>query len=979
MVAGEITANGTMRGSGLELTVESKMTPEETVAFVESAMSNIRIDKDAFVAGENSRKDISEDVEDTSTLVPEHLQDLGLGRLEVDGDRLVMRTSEDTLSIVKVKFSPTMQARAKKWFEVRDALFNLRLLQRRSDNPEAEIEKARKKLNQVYDDFVGKINPKSGEYDGYKPLNTPYNKSMFSVDHLSASVLALEDTELVPTGELDKNGNEKKVLRVKKSSIFTERNEWPLKHRPKPNSVKEALAQSLYSKGGVDAKFIADSLGKSLAEISSELEEYAFLLPFSGGWEIKEVYLSGNIAQKLQVAEKAVEQDPSFARNVSALRDVLPVPKSFDQLMVQINSPFLPEDILQGFVATELGLGKFDLQKNDQELGGGWIAVYDKKDDSNVTTQDREQYSVTEGRRTRKTGFDLLSDMLSGRPSVILDTDYDGRTTVNVPATNMAKTKRADLTRAFDSYIRENQERMDYIAKAFNDKLSGYVKQEIPEWAISLEGMDPYWIKLARPYQKEAIAKVALGGNTLLAHRVGYGKTLSGVAGIMEQRRLGVARKPLIVVPNHLTGQWAKAFSDYYPSALVMAPVSSDFEKSKRQATMNRIMTGNWDAIIVPESSFKKLPMSADYVQEFFQAQISQAVAVIEQARADEGEDLRTIAELENTKERLENQLSRYLAESQKDPGPFFDEMGIDSLMVDEAHHYKNLPFYTQNTRIAGINPTGSQQAFDMLMKTDFINALTGSRNVTFLTGTPIANSMTEAWVMQRYLMPEAMKDSNVFAFDDWKNTFGQVVDRTRVNTIGTGFRTESRFQQFENIEILSKMFQQVADVQMRSNPDVKVPPIQGGKPETVVVPSSDAMKSFMLGLAARSERMPDDPSIDNMLTVMGHGSGAAIDFRLLDAAAIPSEITKLNACADQVSDIYKMVDPFKGTQIIWSDRGVPKKAKKLTAEMKTLGAWMVDQVQTRPITMEEVKEKWKELRSTKGTFVIAISKKPSG
>ena len=967
MVAGQITANGEMRGAAPELTVESDMTPEETAEFISRMLGKIEIDKQAFIEGQQQRNDMAEVSQGATTFVPEHLQGLGVGKMAVDGSNLVVRTSAETMLVVKTEFSPTLKARAEKWFAIRDALTNLQQLQTSPDNPEAAIEAARKELNRVYDDFVGEFNEKKNDYSGYKPLNTTYNRSMFAADYMSATVQALENTKLIPTGELDKNGKEKTRLRVEKASIFTERTEWPLELRPKPQTVKEALAHSMFTNGGVDIDWIATTLGKSKVEVAKQLEKYAFEVPNDGGWEINEVYLSGNIAKKLEVAEEAASKNPVFTRNVDALREVLPVPKTFEQLVVYPNSPFLPADLLREFVSDALGLGSFDLYRNDQELGGGWRANYDKSNEVNQTTQDLEQYAVRDGSRIRKRGFELFLDMIAGKPTIILDRDAHDRTSVNERLTNLAKSKRLDLSRAFDTFIRSAQERMDAVANEFNRLLSGYVKPLIPEWVVSFDGMSSNWKDLIRPYQKEAAAKVAMGGNTLLAHRVGYGKTLSGVAGIMEQRRLGVARKPLAVVPNHLTGQWAKAFADFYPSAKVMAPTSKDFEKQNRQATMNRIMTGNWDAVIIPESSFKKLPMSSEYVEQFFQEQIAQSIDAAERARAEEGGDPRTIAELEDVTERLRNQLAKYLAEAQKDPGPFFDEMGIDSLTVDEAHHYKNLPFYTQNTRVAGINPTGSQQAFDMLMKTDFINALTGSRNVTFLTGTPIANSMTEAWVMMRYLMPEAMKEANVFAFDDWKNAFGEVVDRTRVNTIGTGFRTESRFQQFVNLDVLAKMFQQVADIQMINN-DVQVPPVQGGKPRSIVVPASDAMKNFMLGLAARSANMPQDPSEDNMLNVMTVGAGAAIDFRLLDAAAMPSETSKITVAADEVARIFQETSPFKGTQIVWADRGVPKAAKKLTSEMQQLGAWMLEEVQSRPLTMEDVKAKWKEMRPTKNS-----------
>lgn len=963
MIAGTITANGEMRGDGPELTVESDMTPEETASFIDSSLASIEIDKEAFASGEEKRKEINEEAEGVSTLLPDHLRSLGLGQLAIDGNRLVVRMSDDTMKIVDSKFTPTKQARAKKWFAIRDAMNELRRLQIDSTATDKLVEEARKKLNEAYDDFVGKFDPSDGpmgEYDGYKPLNTVYNKSMFSADFMSDTVLALELTEIVPTGELDKNGNEKKVLRVKKASIFSKRTQFPVNKRPKPSTVKEALAQSLFSKGGVDVGFVADSLGKSRAEVEREIEEFAFRLPNDAGWELKESYLSGNIAEKLEVAEAAMEKDASFARNVNALKEVMPTKKSFEQIKLQINSPFLPEKILRDFVSQELGLGKFEISKMSQETGGGWLANYDGKLRENQTTQDLAQFAVLDGNRLKRTGFDLLVDMLAGRPTVITYTDPDGRTFVNGPATNLAKTKRADLQRAFDAFVRAEPDRMAEIENVFNSKLTGFVKQEYPDWVVSLDGMAEHWREAARPYQKSAIAKIALGGNTLLAHKVGYGKTFSAVAGIMEQRRLGVARKPIVVVPNHLTGQWALAFLDYYPAANVFAPTSDDFSKQKRQATMNRIMTGDWDAVIIPEHSFKKLPMSRDYIEKFFNQQIAQALAVIEQASADEGKDPRSIAELENIKERLQNTMQKYLNEADKDPGPFFDEMGIDSLTVDEAHHFKNLPFYTQNTRVAGINPSGSQKAFDMLMKTDFINELTGGRNVTFLTGTPIANSMTEAWVMQRYLMPEAMKQAGVYAFDDWKNAFGAVVDKTRVNTIGTGFRTESRFQEFVNIDALSRMMQQVADVQMKSN-DVKTPPLVGGKPTVVVVPATDAMRSFMLGLAKRSQNMPDDPSIDNMLNVMTVGAGAAIDFRLVDSAAMPKEMAKLEACANKAAEIYKLTEPFKGTQIIWADRGVPKKAKKLTGEMIELGKWMLEEVQLRPLQIQDVVDKWKE------------------
>lgn len=965
-VIGKLTAEGTMRSRGEnegELTVDAQgRSMAEIVAKIDERLADMPFDKEAFEAGASLRKDQVESEKGSVLPIPDHLSHLDIGRLEIDGENLVVRLTEDTVRVVSPKYSQTKQDRARAWFKVRDAWDVLRNAQADERYSDSEVESLRKLLNEVYDDFVKK----------YDSLNSTYNKSQFGDDWQSDIVLALENVKREPTGEVTKTGKPSLKLVAEKADVFTKRTQTPGKKREAPTTFDGALAQSFFTNGRVDLEWIANAMKVTKEEAVTKLQDKIIKTP-SGSYELIEMYLSGNIVAKIADAERAAQDDAAFLENVAKLNAVLPTPKTFDQIKAVVNSSFMPVDLLKQFIGQTFGANAFDLLRNPQDAGGGftfnYLSPFASKAEmrGNRSTENIVEYAVRDASgNVRRTGLDLINDMLAGKGTVIMRPDpmNDDRSIPDEALTAIARAKRKQIERAFEAFFDASPNRKQAVEKEFNDSLNGYVKFSMPDWVLSFEGMADHWLELMREYQKQVIGKIALGGNTLVAHKVGYGKTLSGVAGMMEQKRLGVANKPTAAVPKHLFAQWVQSFATYYPKAKVYAPDVSDFDKANRQATLNRIRTGNWDAVIIPNTVLKKMPMSPEYTREFYGRELEAIEELIERMRADENKDPRSLADVEAMRDAIVNRMNRYLNAAQKDSGPFFDELGIDSLTIDEAHHYKNLPFYTRNTRVAGINPSGSQQAFDLLMKADFINELSNDRNLTFLTGTPIANSMTEAWVMMRYLMPNTLKQAGVFAFDDWKNSFGEVISMLRVNTVGTGYRNEERFQQFVNTDTLFSLFSQVADVKMKST-DVSVPPLRGGKPTAVVVPSSGAMKNLMLGLAKRAASMPDDPSEDNILVVMNHGAASSIDMRMLGGVMPPDSKSKVGVAADQVFDIYKSSTPFKGTQLVWSDRGVPKKAKKLTANMKELGEWMIDQAESGDIQMDVLIDKWKEIDSS--------------
>ena len=714
----------------------------------------------------------------------------------------------------------------------------------------------------------------------------------------------------------------------------------------------------MQAQGGIDPTYIAELLKTDPDSALAKLKGLVFKTP-DGGYELKEQYLSGNVRKKLRAAREAAKADPAFAENVEALQEVIPKDLGPGEITAIPGAVWIPGETYGEFADQVLGVQDIRVNRLGGEHGG-WS--FDKARGTNLgNAANSDEFGMS-----KWDGVDILERIMNSQDMTVRQTDSDGKTFVNEELSALAKQKAEKIRGKFQEWVWKDSARTDRLSGAYNETFRSHVETEFPEWVTSLAGMSETWKGKIRDYQKAGAARIALKGNTLLGYVVGAGKTLTAAAGIMEARRLGVWKKPVVVAPNHLVAQWGSEILQYYPGAKVLVASKDDFTPQRRQTLFNRISTGNWDAVIVPQSSFKLMPVSPDYIRQYKAEALTDLEDAIEQERKDGDKKSATLKELEKQKDQFEARMDKMLNQAEKDSGPYFDELGIDSLVVDEAHDFKNLFFRTRNSRVPGINNQGNQKTFDMLMKTDWLNNLTDNRSVVFATGTPIANSMAEAWVMQRYLQPGLLKQSGAFAFDDWKSVFGEVVQLTRVDPIGRKFRIEERFNRFVNLPELRRLWAQTADIKVAKDLDLPRPPLSGGKPSVEKVDSGPMVKDYMMGLAARAGDMPQDPSEDNILVVMNEGLKVAVDMRLLEPDSKPLENTKLKRVSSNVYDVWKKTTPFRGTQIVWLDVGVPKKPKKLTQDMVAAGEYLLEALKDGPVSIDKLRTEWDSISRRK-------------
>ena len=939
-VVGRLSANGTMRGPNPELTVESR--GGDLGQKVRTALSNLQFDRQAWEDGVGSTEAAAEDVRN-QVPVPENLRHVGQGRLVLHDDKLWVRNG-DYLDLHK-KLTPGGEdiERAKSWMNLRDSLLDLQGLQRNPSAGDGVINDARTKLNEVYDAFVKK----------YGPVGRTHTNSMVRGDYDVTNVAALE--------KYNKKTSTQPESAVK-ADIFRLRTEYPYKEPTFAAGPKEAMAICMRNKGELDIDHIGDLLEQSPEDAAKSIAPFVLKDP-EGGYEIRETYLSGNVRRKLEIAKQMAKSDPRYNENVVELQKVLPPDMGPGQIGVLPGSAWLPESVQAAFLRDTLGLRDAKATKRGAPMGG-WH--FDFGHDYGSTTQETDAYGVKTHGSTHFWGSDLWDKIVNTQPISVRLVASDGTflPAESEEATNLAKVQANKLKTAFANWIWAAPTRAENLTALYNKIFRSTVEPTWPSWAVSTAGLTEYWKNNIRPEQLAGIARTIFGGNTLLAYGVGRGKTLMGVVSCMEKRRLGIARKNVIVAPNHLVDQWGSSAQEYYPGAKVLVAGPDDFGPQNRPRFINKVRTGDWDMVIIPESSFKRIPMSPGTVRNFFDTQLAEMEDMIARKTNELGKNDPSVKDMEKARKKFEKRMDKMLDASAKDTGPYFDELGIDNLVVDEAQDFKNLFFQTANSQIPGINPTGNQKTFDMLMKTDFLHELTSGKGVTFLTGTPIANTMGEAYTMMRYLQPEIMKQMGAYAFDDWKSMFGDLETTNRIDPLGRKYRPETRFNKFINLADLRRMWAQTADIKMGYAPGAKIPPLAGGAPQAVEVAADPLVKDYMMGLARRAATMdPRDPKTDNILKAMTEGRKMATDPRLMEAAFPEPSQTKLAAAAKNMLDIYHETTPFSGVQAGWLDLGTPKKAKKLTPAMVSAGEWVLQELQdSGEISMEDLRAKFDEI-----------------
>lgn len=845
--------------------------------------------------------DISEigEVEDNSVPADPNVKNFSFTVVE---DKIYYRQNS---RMNPVDVSATAESRIKGMIKIRDCVRELIRLQT-DDYPDSAILSAQDRLNTLYDDFTKK----------YGLLNARANRLAFADD---SSYCLLCSLEIV--GE---NGELKR-----KADMFTKRTIKPHIKVTSVSTASEALAVSIGEKAKVDMDFMCELTGKTEQELFEELKGVIFLNPeYTNEYSNDErylpadEYLSGNVRKKLELARRTAELYPDdYNINVEMLEKVQPKDLTASEISVRLGATWLPPEDVERFVYEILQTPRYaqwNIKVKYTELTGEWTIANKSYDRTNVVA------NTTYG-TSRINGYKIIEDTLNLKDVRIFDyvEDEHGnkKPVLNKKETAIAQGKQEMIKQAFQDWILKDPNRRERLVRIYNDLFNSMRPREYDGSHITFSGMNPE-ISL-RPHQINAVARIMYGGNTLLAHVVGAGKTFEIVAAAQESKRLGLCNKSLIVVPNHLTEQWASEYLQLYPSANILVATKKDFETKNRKKFCARIATGDYDAIIIGHSQFEKIPISVDRQREMLQNQIDEITLGVAQIKYDRGERI-TVKQLEKTKKSLQTKLDKLNDQSRKDDVVTFEELGVDRLFVDEAHFYKNLFLYTKMRNVGGIAQTEAQKSSDLYMKCRYLDEVTGNKGVIFATGTPVSNSMVELYTMQRYLQYDALEDKHLQHFDSWASTFGETVTAIELAPEGTGYRAKTRFAKFYNLPELMMMFRQVADIQTADMLNLPVPKANF---HNIAVKPTEHQKQIVESLSERAEKVRNkmvDSSVDNMLLITNDGRKLALDQRLFNDMLPDDPDSKVAACVDNVYSIWEKTTPQKSTQLIFCDLSTP-------------------------------------------------------
>ena len=807
----------------------------------------------------------------------------------------------------EVSLGATSAARMRQLIELRDTTREL-IQAQLEDMPDEVITELQAKLNRQYDNYhhkFGLINSRGASLD-------------MRDDSGYFLLCSLEN--------LDSEGNF-----IGKSDMFSKRTIRAARPAERVETASEALALSVGERAGIDFGYMQQLVGKDKDTLVNDLQGVIFADPLeknSDGeprYYTADEYLSGDVRHKLQVAKLAAQNNPAFAVNVQALETVQPKDLEASEIAVRLGATWLAPELIKQF-ADELVDAPYYVRDRVKvlyiPLTGVWNVTNKSYTGGNIKA------TVTYGTQ-RANFYHILEESLNLRDVRIFDTKEDMQgnkiRVLNAAATQEAQMKQQQIEDAFKDWIWKDATRRQMLVKEYNERFNSLRPREYDGSHILFHGMSPE-ITL-RPHQKNAIAHILYGGNTLLAHVVGAGKTYEMVAAAMEKKRLGLCSKTLICVPNHLTEQLAGEALQLYPNANILVARRTDFEKANRKRFCARIATGNFDIIVIGHSQFERIPLSQERQVEYLQSQIHDVINQVAQLKEERAENF-TVKQMERMRKQLEKKLDKLNDQSRKDDVVTFEQLGVDSLMVDEAHAFKNLAVLSKMRNVAGISQTESQRASDLYMKCRYLDEITGSRGVVFATGTPISNSMAELFTMQRYLQRETLEQHGLSSFDAWASTFGETVTAVELAPEGTGYRTKTRFSKFYNLPELMSMFKQVADVQTADMLNLPVPKLVGGKPINVALPPSPQQKQMVADLADRAEEIRAgnvDPTEDNMLKVTNDGRKLALDQRLIDPNLPENPNDKVHACAENVYRIWLDTKEKRLTQLVFCDLSTPK------------------------------------------------------
>ena len=803
-------------------------------------------------------------------------------------------------SIMKpVEVSEAMEQRMKGMVKIRDCTQEL-IDYQLNEYPEEMIKNKQTELNELYDLFSKK----------YGLINSQTNKRAFNQDSSYCLLCSLE--------KLDDEGNFKG-----KADMFSKRTIKKAEVVTSVDTASEALAVSLGENAKVDLVFMSELAGKSVEEVTAELAGVIFQNPVTEKWETADEYLSGNVREKLQTAKVFAENRPEYAINVSALKGVQPKELDASEIEVRIGATWIDTKYIEDFMRETFETPDYLFNRNlvgvqYSDITGQWNIKGKNADHGNTLV------NMTYG-TGRANAYRILEDSLNLRDTRIFDTiEEDGKEkrVLNKKETMLASQKQEAIREAFKDWVFRDPERRQTLCAKYNELFNSTRPREYDGSHLKFPGMTPD-IAL-RPHQLNAVAHQLYGDNTLLAHCVGAGKTFEMIAAAMESKRLGLCQKNLFVVPNHLTEQWASDFLRLYPGANILAATKKDFEPANRKKFCSRIATGDYDAVIIGHTQFEKIPLSTERQIAMIENQIREIEMAIEATKAARGERY-TIKQMEKTKKSLSTRLSRLNDASKKDNVVTFEQLGVDRLFVDESHSYKNLFLYTKMRNVAGIAQTEAQKSSDMFAKCQYMDELTGGKGITFATGTPISNSMTELYTNMRYLQYNTLQKLGLGNFDSWAATFGETQTAIELAPEGTGYRAKTRFAKFFNLPELISLFKESADIQ---TPDMLKLPIPEAEYENVVLKPSDYQKEMVASLAERAEAVRDrrvEAHIDNMLKITNDGRKLALDQRLINDMLPDDDSSKSATCVDKAFEIWEETKDKKSAQLIFCDLSTPK------------------------------------------------------
>ena len=885
--------------------------PEMILGNMEMISTRFGYDSACISDGEKLEDKLERAISNIHAEVKEYeLDDIGEEDNSIEAD-LTVRNFSYTLIDDKIYFrensrmypqelAMTTENRVKGLIEIRDCVRTL-LEYQTEDYPDEDIKREQVKLNQLYDRFTKK----------YGLINSRGNNSAFSNDSSYYLLCSLEI--------LDENGN-----LARKADMFTKRTIKPKTEITSVDNANDALIVSLSEKARVDITFMQKLCNMDMDKMLKDLEGEIFNVPEYGEpnqWVTADEYLSGNVREKLKIAEHFAETDERFNVNVKYLKEVQPKDLSASEISVRLGSTWIPPEDIKVFIEYLLNPSNYACQNINvhyNEATSEWWIEGKNYDKYNIKATNT--YGTG-----RASAYKIIEDSLNLKDTRIYDyyEDENGKRVaeLNKKETAIAQAKQEQIKLAFEEWIWKDPERRERLTKFYNERFNSIRPREYDGSHISFDGMNPE-ITL-RKHQVNAIARILYGGNTLLAHEVGAGKTFEMVAAAMESKRLGLCNKSLFVVPNHIVEQFGQEFLQLYPSANVLVTTKKDFETANRKKFCSRIATGDYDAIIISHSQFEKIPMSVERQVTIIQKQIEDITLGIQDLKNNNGERF-SIKQMEKTKKSLETRLAKLNDTSRKDDVVTFEELGVDRIFIDEAHYYKNLFLYTKMRNVGGIAQTEAQKSSDLFMKCRYLDELTGGKGVIFATGTPISNSMVELYTMQRYLQYGELEKRHLQQFDAWASTFGETVTAIELSPEGTGYRAKTRFAKFFNLPELMALFKEVADIQTSEMLNLPVPKANY---HNVVIEPSEIQKELVKDLSERAEKIRNrmvDSSVDNMLKITNDGRKLALDQRLTNDMLEDFEHSKVATCADNIYSIWDKTSEDKSAQLVFCDLSTP-------------------------------------------------------